>query len=405
MRLLLVAYAMFFAFGKQPENCTAHTANPNPMVQPYSNCGNSAASAICDPQLILSRKAANFSSVLARSLKNSTKCQCGDAGLRGYELGVLLVESMEDYLLDAKQASERAFNAWGIGHRGCNNGVLLFLSKNDRQIYIKTGKGAKEVLTDTKLLSIIGSMKNRLRSGDYDHAILHAIANIGLVLGMERAHLEHKLSEQGFDPSFSIEQGDEQGAKPVLTMEVWMEDHFCTILASSIFAYLLLVWCSKPKPFDDCKRRLRQIETEEADAALLAKKFKQKECLICLDPLPSSSKGRKLLSCGHTFCAPCIVGWMQKKQECPLCRKNVCTDSVACSTSSLLRRMRLRSLQQQYPMWIEDSMIDDWTAGARAPSDASSDASHQPAINMLGHPRFLQHEEDVRQKEAEEAAQ
>ena len=40
-------------------------------------------------------------------------------------------------------------------------------------------------------------------------------------------------------------------------------------------------------------------------------------CSICLDDTPGDFTK---LDCGHTFHSSCLVTWLWKKQECPLCR-------------------------------------------------------------------------------------
>ena len=54
------------------------------------------------------------------------------------QVTVALMEKME--VLDgspqqvAQDFAVQLFNAWGVGDAGCQNGLLLFLSKQDRQV-------------------------------------------------------------------------------------------------------------------------------------------------------------------------------------------------------------------------------------------------------------------------------
>ncbi len=50
------------------------------------------------------------------------------------------------------------------------------------QVYISTGKAARQRLTDNYASTIVDSMKPNLRRGDYDGAIQQAAVDIGLVL-------------------------------------------------------------------------------------------------------------------------------------------------------------------------------------------------------------------------------
>ena len=43
--------------------------------------------------------------------------------------------------------ARRLHNLWGVGYTPCQNGVLIFLASEDREIYISTGSGAAKLLT------------------------------------------------------------------------------------------------------------------------------------------------------------------------------------------------------------------------------------------------------------------
>jgi hypothetical protein len=129
----------------------------------------------------------------------------------------------------AKALHER----WGVGDAACNNGVLLLLAVEDRQVYISTGTGekscsccvdvykrrgpgvfcmlcpacaasssllssgaptpthrpqpplpagSKDALTDSRIEDIISDIRPPLRREDYDAAVERAVVDIGLGL-------------------------------------------------------------------------------------------------------------------------------------------------------------------------------------------------------------------------------
>jgi uncharacterized protein len=71
-----------------------------------------------------------------------------------------------------KDFATQLFNYWGIGKRGQNNGVLLLVSKGDRQVEIKTGSGIMNLLPNAKLQSTIDrDILPRFRSGNFAEGI------------------------------------------------------------------------------------------------------------------------------------------------------------------------------------------------------------------------------------------
>ncbi len=64
--------------------------------------------------------------------------------------------------------SYRLAQSWGIGQGDDNNGILVYVALNDRQIYIQTGYGAEGFLPDALAKRIIENViKPAFRSEDY----------------------------------------------------------------------------------------------------------------------------------------------------------------------------------------------------------------------------------------------
>ena len=47
-------------------------------------------------------------------------------------------------------------------------------------------------------------------------------------------------------------------------------------------------------------------------------------CAICLDTISSS---KATISCGHTFCTECLLLSSLNNKNCPMCRKDIYSDS------------------------------------------------------------------------------
>jgi hypothetical protein len=64
-------------------------------------------------------------------------------------------------------------DAWGVGSALCNNGVLVLIATADRTMFVSTGSGAKQVLTNAKLERIMSAVKTGFRDGNYDTHTLY----------------------------------------------------------------------------------------------------------------------------------------------------------------------------------------------------------------------------------------
>ena len=77
--------------------------------------------------------------------------------------------SVEDYTV-------RVAQAWKAGQAGRNNGAVLFVFKDDHQLYIQVGYGLEPVLTDAIASQIIeNELKPAFRAGDYEGGLRSAV--------------------------------------------------------------------------------------------------------------------------------------------------------------------------------------------------------------------------------------
>jgi uncharacterized protein len=73
----------------------------------------------------------------------------------------------------------RVAQAWGVGQRGRNNGAVLFVFVQDRQMFIKTAYGLEGALPDGICRLIIDrELKPRFRQGDYTGGLEAGVAAI-----------------------------------------------------------------------------------------------------------------------------------------------------------------------------------------------------------------------------------
>ncbi|NND73345.1 MAG: YgcG family protein [Rhodothermales bacterium] len=85
-------------------------------------------------------------------------------------------ESIESYSL-------RVARTWGLGTAENNNGVLLVIAVNDREMRIEVGFGLEGDLTDSRASRIIrGDMRTYFQEGNFDGGVLTGVQQIVGVL-------------------------------------------------------------------------------------------------------------------------------------------------------------------------------------------------------------------------------
>ena len=93
-------------------------------------------------------------------------------------------ESIEDFAV-------RVFEAWKLGQKGRDNGVLVIVAPTDRRMRIEVGYGLEGTLTDAAAARIIRDrMTPRFKSGDYDGGVTQGVAAVF-------ATLEGRASDAG----------------------------------------------------------------------------------------------------------------------------------------------------------------------------------------------------------------
>lgn len=147
---------------------------PNPTGE-GSRCG--PHDRVCDPQRVLSAAAAERiqDAIFALERDNELAHACGSVAGAGYQVAVALVKKMDIPWTSSKESYAETFarglhDRWGVGHAACDDGVVLFLSVEDRYMFISRGKGAENLVTDDYADAVIDRMKPLLRKALYDEA-------------------------------------------------------------------------------------------------------------------------------------------------------------------------------------------------------------------------------------------
>lgn len=103
------------------------------------------------------------------------------------------------------------FRDWGIGKKDKNNGLLLLIVNDRREVVIRTGTGLEGILPDGLCGSIIrANITPRFREGDYDGGTYGALSDIAGIISSPEAREEvmskyrNNEGADGIDPGANL---------------------------------------------------------------------------------------------------------------------------------------------------------------------------------------------------------
>jgi uncharacterized protein len=93
------------------------------------------------------------------------------------QIAVVILPTLEGNPIE--EYATKLFREWGIGNKKTNNGILLLIAINDRQIRIEVGYGLEGAIPDITALNIIDNdIKPAFKAGNYYEGIDQATDNI-----------------------------------------------------------------------------------------------------------------------------------------------------------------------------------------------------------------------------------
>lgn len=122
--------------------CLARDYKPDEILNP--NIAN-RYDYVADPEHRLSDDTHNAVNRRLQALRDSTSA----------EVAVAVVPSIGDYTIE--DFSEKVFTNWGLGKKDKDNGVLLLISPDSREVRIQTGYGTEGILPDITCGHIINT--------------------------------------------------------------------------------------------------------------------------------------------------------------------------------------------------------------------------------------------------------
>ncbi|OGW29655.1 MAG: methanol dehydrogenase [Nitrospirae bacterium GWC2_42_7] len=93
------------------------------------------------------------------------------------QIVILTIPSLQGEVLE--EFSVKITEAWKIGQKGKDNGIILLISKEDRKMRIEVGRGLEGKLTDLASGRIIDQeIKPRFKAGDFDGGVMAGILTL-----------------------------------------------------------------------------------------------------------------------------------------------------------------------------------------------------------------------------------
>ena len=97
------------------------------------------------------------------------------------EIAVATVPSLEGSSVE--EMATRYFNHWGVGQKALNNGVLLLVAPNEREVRIEVGYGLEPILPDGLAGEVIRkNVLPKFRDGDYPGGIAAAVDRLATIV-------------------------------------------------------------------------------------------------------------------------------------------------------------------------------------------------------------------------------
>ena len=119
----------------------------------------------------------DFAGIIDSQARSKLNLICKDLDKKKKtQMAIVTVESLEG--LSAKEFATQLSNKWGVGYRETNRGILVLLSRDEREYRISVGFGLESVLTDEKAARLGREMVPMLQKGDYGNALLHLAKRI-----------------------------------------------------------------------------------------------------------------------------------------------------------------------------------------------------------------------------------
>lgn len=137
----------------------------------------------------------DFAHVLSASDRDALEQQLASIEQQtGAQVAIAIVptigtdETIEEYAVDL-------FAEWGIGEKGKDNGLLIVVATEDRQMRIEVGYGLEGVITDLQAAAVVDEMlAPAFRQGDFAGGLRQAVTALGAAIAGDPSALPQNRS-------------------------------------------------------------------------------------------------------------------------------------------------------------------------------------------------------------------
>jgi len=121
----------------------------------------------------------DYANIISESVEDQleTDLQQLATSTNGAEVAIATITSLNQEPIE--MVAQDFFDSWKIGKADLDNGVLLLVALDDREVRIQTGYGTEAVITDSYAGRIIrNQIMPAFKEGNYDKGILAAVESI-----------------------------------------------------------------------------------------------------------------------------------------------------------------------------------------------------------------------------------
>lgn len=244
---------------------------PNPMlsVENAVFCGRPGVdrSAICDPENIISKSSKD---VIEGFINKATTSQIGVVVISSMAKSFIRLQSIETA---SEKFARTIHDTWQVGDKFTNNGVLVFLSIEDRAFFVSTGVGVSNALTVEHIHSILEHAKSKLRMNAIGPAVEGIIVEIDMIISSPAEYKKQSFEHRTVSDSVS----NDSDSLSLLLVAAFV------LLAGGFGFYQSRQKTELERGKLALDKLITEVKHMETD-----NKFKCSSCPICLEDFPVS---------------------------------------------------------------------------------------------------------------------